>query len=53
MLGPVVALLIDVVILDFVGPQKGPVMTHRDPNHAEAQRMLRQAQAITHRPIDL
>lgn len=27
--------------------------THRDPNHAEAQRMLRQAQAITHRPIDL
>jgi tetratricopeptide (TPR) repeat protein len=28
--------------------------THRDPNHAEAQRLLRQAQAITtQRPLDL
>lgn len=26
---------------------------HRDPNHAEAQRLLRQAQAITQRPLDL
>ena len=23
--------------------------THRDPSHSEAQRLLRQAQAITHR----
>lgn len=27
--------------------------THRDPQHAEAQRLLRQAQAITQRPLDL
>lgn len=27
--------------------------THRDPSHAEAQRLLRQAQAITHRPLSL
>jgi cytochrome c-type biogenesis protein CcmH/NrfG len=27
--------------------------THRDPAHSEAQRLLRQAQAITHRPMDL
>lgn len=27
--------------------------THRDPNHAEAQRLLRQAQAVTQRPLDL
>ncbi len=27
--------------------------THRDPSHAEAQRLLRQAQAITHRSIDI
>jgi tetratricopeptide (TPR) repeat protein len=27
--------------------------THRDPNHSEAQRLLRQAQAITHRPLEL
>ncbi len=26
---------------------------HRDANHAEAQRMLRQAQAVTHRPLSL
>jgi predicted Zn-dependent protease len=26
---------------------------HRDSNHAEAQRMLRQAQAVTHRPLSL
>ena len=28
-------------------------VTHRDANHAEAQRMLRQAQAVTHRPLSL
>ena len=28
-------------------------VTHRDPSHSEAQRLLRQAQAITHRPMDL
>jgi len=27
--------------------------THRDPSHAEAQRLLRQAQAITHRPMEI
>ncbi len=27
--------------------------THRDPNHSEAQRLLRQAQAIAQRPLDL
>ena len=26
--------------------------THRDPNHGEAQRLLRQAQAITHRTME-
>jgi tetratricopeptide (TPR) repeat protein len=26
---------------------------HRDPNHAEAQRLMRQAQAITQRPLDI
>jgi tetratricopeptide (TPR) repeat protein len=26
--------------------------THRDPNHGEAQRLLRQAQAITHRSME-
>ena len=27
--------------------------THRDPNNGEALRLLRQAQAITHRPLDI
>jgi tetratricopeptide (TPR) repeat protein len=27
-------------------------VTHRDPSHSEAQRLLRQAQAITHRPME-
>ena len=27
--------------------------THRDPNHSEAQRLLRQAQAITQRSLDI